>query len=287
MLGLAVRHHVAFTVLISVAVQVLGTALSVIISPRCIDSVGVLGAAAAVAASVAAEGGVPPAGRRAAAAALVCAWALRLSAYLYWRNRPSGVGAAALSLSRTLWSVCAALPAVLLVASDANDVVGVVEAVATLLAVVALVVEALADAQKARWWRRRSGAVDPPVLTAGLWALSRHPNLFGEALFHAAVWALAARGAPCAWATLTVVWGMGWHVALSDDGPVVTAERMRAVVHASSASYRDYVARTSVFVPMPPGAWAAIGPRARSALFESSDWRRGAAQTALVLAAPV
>ncbi|MBV8501936.1 MAG: DUF1295 domain-containing protein [Paucibacter sp.] len=109
-----------------------------------------------------------------------------------------------------------------------------------------LLLEALADAQLARFLRERKD--DSAVMRRGLWAWSRHPNYFGEAC----VWwgfglmALAAGGLPLAW---TLVSPLLMTVLLLKVSGVALLE---SDIVERRPGYRDYAARTSAFVPWPP-----------------------------------
>lgn len=277
------HRHVAATVFSAATAQVLAVVLSVLHgSARAVEAFAVAGAVLAVAASAADVGGIRLASRQGLAAALVTAWASHLSVCLYRRNRPPRTGRWALAASRACWSAGAALPVVLLIAvpwSPASIRLG--EAAAALAALAALVLQAVADAQKHAW--HQGPRSDEPCLMGGVWALSRHPNLFGETAFHVCVWVLCARGAPAQAASFGVLCVMVWHVTRSHDGPLVMLERTKSVLNASSEAYAAYVRDTSVFVPMPRGAWAALGPWARAALLEA-DWSRGAIQLVMASA---
>lgn len=67
--------------------------------------------------------------------------------------------------------------------------IGWIEGVGLAVAAVGLVFEAVADAQLARFRRTH-----PPrtLCRTGLWALSRHPNYFGELVFWWGVWLICA-----------------------------------------------------------------------------------------------
>lgn len=72
--------------------------------------------------------------------------------------------------------------------------VGVLDLAGLIVAAGAIAIEAAADRQLRRFIRARS---DPSqILDKGLWALSRHPNYFGEVLFWWGLWlfGLAANG---------------------------------------------------------------------------------------------
>ena len=135
--------------------------------------------------------------------------------------------------------------------------------------------------EKWRWHVKPDGG---PVVTSGTWSVSRHANYAGEASFHAAMWALCARGAAYPGASCASCVAMVWHLLLSPAGPLVVSERTRAVVFDKDVAYAAYVAATSVVVPMPRALWLALGRAGRGALLERDDWRKGAALTLLATA---
>ena len=120
------------------------------------------------------------------------------------------------------------------------------DAAGLLLAAAGLLVEAVADAQLARFLRGPRAA--DAVMDRGLWAWSRHPNYFGEAC----VWwglgamALSAGGLAAAWCLVSPLM---MTVLLLRVSGVALLERDIA---ARRPAYRDYAARTSAFVPWPP-----------------------------------
>ena len=194
--------------------------------------------------------------------ALLLAWALRLAVHINLRNHGHGedrryramrerhgpgFGLKSLYLVFGLqavlawvvgWPVLAALthPAPL----TPLDIVGVA------LASAGIVVEALADAQLARFLRgpRSEGA----VMDRGLWAWSRHPNYFGEAC----VWwglglmGLSAGGWQAAWCLVSPV--MMTVLLLKVSGVALLEQD----IADRRPAYRDYAARTSAFILWPP-----------------------------------
>jgi steroid 5-alpha reductase family enzyme len=108
-----------------------------------------------------------------------------------------------------------------------------------------LVFEAVGDAQLATYKR------DPnrgPVMDRGLWAWTRHPNYFGDALFWVGIW--IAGGVAAGWipALLTVASpiAMAWFLAF------VTGARLLEQTMMQRPGYPEYAARTSMFIPLPP-----------------------------------
>ena len=201
-----------------------------------------------------------PAGPRALLVlALVAAWAVRLAAYLTARNwnapedhRYQAIRARnqpnfewkslylVFGLQGLLaWIISAPLAAA--VASPAP--LGPLDWAGAALAAFGIVFESVADAQLARFRRDPAGA--GRVLDSGLWRWSRHPNYFGECCVWWGIYllAVASGGAWTAFSplimTLLLLRVSGVSLLEKDIG-----ERRPA--------YRDYVARTSAFVPWPP-----------------------------------
>ena len=110
-------------------------------------------------------------------------------------------------------------------------------------------VEAVADAQLARYRRARArgGPGAPgPVLDTGLWRFSRHPNYFGEALLWWGFWLLAL-DAP--WGGTTVFAPALMTLLLVKVSGVALLDAHMA---ARRPEYAEYMRRTSGFVPLPP-----------------------------------
>ena len=111
--------------------------------------------------------------------------------------------------------------------------------------VLGVVFESVGDAQLAAYKR------DPdrgPVMDRGLWSWTRHPNYFGDA---------------CVWWGLWLAGGLasGWVAGLASVlAPVamtiwlvwITGARLLERTMMGRPGYREYAARTSMFVPRPP-----------------------------------
>jgi steroid 5-alpha reductase family enzyme len=118
------------------------------------------------------------------------------------------------------------------------------DAVAILVMSAGVIVEAAADAQLHRFVRHNR---DPQrFLDRGLWALSRHPNYFGEALVWWGMWLFAVAADPRWWWTCLGALGVTAMITLIS---IPMADRRQA---AKRSGYVGYVLRTSAFVPWPP-----------------------------------
>ncbi len=191
---------------------------------------------------------------------LVWLWAARLFIYLYFRNRgkPEDRRYAEMRSKRSsfwfqslyvvflLQAVLAwviGLPQYGVLLSE--QPLGLLDAVGIALFFYGLIWESLADWQLANFLRNRDNA--GAVMDKGVWRYSRHPNYFGEF---------------CLW------WGIGL-IALAAGawwtlvGPLLLSFFLLKVSGVSlleqdigerRPGYREYVRRTSAFIPLPPRA---------------------------------
>lgn len=190
---------------------------------------------------------------------LVAIWAIRLSAYITWRNwgegedrryqkirqrNEPGFAFKSLYLVFGLQAVIAwiiSLP--LLLAINSPGPLGVLDLVGVALFVIGLIFEAGGDWQLARF--KGDPANDGKVLDTGLWRYTRHPNYFGNAC----LW----------WGFFAFAWAAGgWWSVVS---PILMTFLLLKVSGVSllekdiserRPKYRDYVRRTSAFFPWPP-----------------------------------
>jgi steroid 5-alpha reductase family enzyme len=208
--------------------------------------------------AMAAPAGAP---RRVLLLALLAAWALRLAGHITWRNWGHGEdrryqairarnqpGYAWKSLVyvfllQALLAWVISLP--LLGALRATGPLGIVDALGALLWTVGFLFEAVGDWQLLRF--RAQPAAEGAVLDTGLWRYSRHPNYFGECLLWWGFYLLALGGG--AWWALPAPLLMT--LLLLKVSGVTLLERD---IGGRRPAYRDYVARTSAFLPWPPRA---------------------------------
>ena len=188
--------------------------------------------------------------------ALVAFWALRLSAYITWRNWGEGEDARYQAMRRKyspnfavkslfivfllqgLLAWIIALP--LLAAITGSRPLNPVDALAIVLVLFGTLFESIADAQLAAF-KARPGA-QGRVMDKGLWRYTRHPNYFGEC---------------CVW------WGFylfalaagGWWSILSPLLITFLLLRVSGVVLLEKdiverrPGYREYINRTNAFFP--------------------------------------
>lgn len=222
--------------------------------------------------------------RQCIATLLMAIWGVRLSAFLYARELTrSGPNV----LVRVAWSMLCATPVVIcntrqLEAAEPSRA----EALAVTAALCCVALEHLADSQKAEWFtrkRQKDGAcarpgradVEPPVCHTGMWALSRHPNLFFELAFQWSVY--------CIVRPVDAPWVLFCPVALTVlilvfPGGVLAQEMARERAYGLYPSYVLYCTATPAFFPLPwaKRLMASVAPRAADAVcLEMEVFRTG------------
>ncbi len=103
--------------------------------------------------------------------------------------------------------------------------------------------EAVGDAQLAAF--QRDPANKGRVMDRGLWSWTRHPNYFGEACLWWGLGLIALAVPGSAWALVSPV--LVTVLLLRVSGVNLLEQHM-----ASRPGWKEYAARTSAFVPMPP-----------------------------------
>jgi len=83
--------------------------------------------------------------------------------------------------------------------SSSGRTVGILDVLAFLVTAAAIAVEAGADRQLRSFLAQRKRGL---ILDTGLWALSRHPNYFGEVLFWWGLWLFGLSADPGRWWTI-------------------------------------------------------------------------------------
>lgn len=194
---------------------------------------------------------------------LVTVWALRLSLYLTVRNWGKGEDyryaemRARRGARFPLWSLFgvfwlqAALAWIIARPIDAALAPGAAPGpMATVLAELGLGVwivgfgfETVGDWQLAR--HRADPARRGTVLDTGLWRYTRHPNYFGDAMVWWGHWLVAA-GMGAAWTVFAPV--VMTLLLLRVSGVTLLEKKLTE----TRPAYRDYAARTSAFLPLPP-----------------------------------
>ena len=134
---------------------------------------------------------------------------------------------------------------------------GVIDGVGVGIALTGILVEAIADHQLVRFKREASArhargeSVERPLLTAGLWAWSRHPNYFGEITFWVGLFVIGLAADLGAW------WAAVGPLAMVLLFTGVSVPLLDARLRATRPDYAEHAKRVSAIVPWPPRS---IGP---------------------------
>lgn len=192
-------------------------------------------------------------------AVLLVAWALRLAAYVSWRNWGHGedrryqairarnqpnFALKSLYLIFALQAVLAWLVSAPFLAALAGRAEwSLLDSAGVFVAVAGLAFETIGDRQLAEWKRdpRHRGQ----VMDRGLWRFSRHPNYFGECCVW---WGFFLLAAPVGgwWSVVSPLVMTGLLLKVSG---VALLEKD---IGERRPQYRDYIERTNAFFPGPP-----------------------------------
>jgi steroid 5-alpha reductase family enzyme len=191
----------------------------------------------------------------------LCLWAARLAVYISWRNwghgedrryqeirrnNDPGFALKSLYLVFGLQAVLAWIISLPLLGSlTGQRAPGWLDLPGLALWLAGLVVESVADLQLARF--RADPAHAGTVMDRGLWRYSRHPNYFGECCVWWGFYLLALSAG--AWWSIPAPLLMTL-LLLRVSGVTLLEKDMAE----RRPAYRDYVARTSPFLPWPPQA---------------------------------
>jgi len=191
---------------------------------------------------------------------LVTVWGLRLAGYLFWRNHGKGEDFRYRAMRKrwgprfgliSLFTVFALQGTLMWVVSlsvqlaQTRDTrIGVRAYLGVAVWLVGLVFETAGDLQLARF--KADPASAGKVMDRGLWRYTRHPNYFGDACVWWGLALIAAETGAGAWgligaAVMTALLLKVSGVALLEKSLVKRRE-----------GYREYIARTSSFFPLPP-----------------------------------
>jgi steroid 5-alpha reductase family enzyme len=195
------------------------------------------------------------------ASLLVVVWAARLGIYLFRRimrtkvdHRFDGMRDQPLRFARfwLLQAITVAvvmLPVSYLLDQDDPPGLGAWSIAGGSVGLVGLLLEAVADAQKAAF--RANEENRGRFVASGLWRYSRHPNYFGEMLVW---WGLFLYVVPVLHgaAFALVVGPVFITLLLLFVSGIPLLEKSADEKYGSDAAYRDYKRRTSILVPLPP-----------------------------------
>jgi len=125
--------------------------------------------------------------------------------------------------------------------------IGLVDWIAGTIVIVGMTIEAIADAQLARF--RRDLNQRGKVLDTGLWRYSRHPNYFGDAVVWLGFGIFGVAGASGVWILGSVIGPvLMWLFLLRVSGVAL----LEKTITARRPEYARYMKQTSAFVPWWP-----------------------------------
>jgi steroid 5-alpha reductase family enzyme len=192
-------------------------------------------------------------------AVLVAIWSLRLGTHILRRTR-KGHDDPRYAQLRKEWgdkadqqlliflqiqAGAALVLAIAIMAAAHNPApLGLPDALGVIVAIAAIVGEAVADAQLSAF--KKDPANKGKVCDTGLWALSRHPNYFFEWLFWVA-YPLIGIGYGWSWVALLAPVQMYWLLVHASGIPPLEAHMMRSRPEA----FAEYKKRVRAFWPIP------------------------------------
>ena len=200
---------------------------------------------------------------------MVTVWGLRLAGYLAKRNLGKGEDFRYRAMRRkhgerfaivSLYTVFGLQGALMFVVSlpvtlgqrETDSGAGFIALLGFVVWAIGLYFEAVGDAQLARF--KRDPRNEGRVMDQGLWALTRHPNYFGDCVVW---WGLAIVGSTQGAGVWAFLGALVMTVLLVRVSGVAMLDKLLA---KRKPGYAEYMARTSGFIPLPRGS-----VRARSA----------------------
>lgn len=202
--------------------------------------------------------------------AMVTVWGVRLAGYLAKRNLGKGEDFRYQAMRRkhgerfaivSLYTVFGLQGALMFVVSipvtmgqrNTGAGAGFVALLGFIVWAVGMYFEAVGDAQLARFKRDPENAGQ--IMDQGLWALTRHPNYFGDAMVW---WGLAIVGSSQGAGVWAFLGAAVMTVLLVRVSGAAMLDRLLA---KRKPGYADYMARTSGFIPMPKQSAQVRTPR--------------------------
>jgi steroid 5-alpha reductase family enzyme len=191
----------------------------------------------------------------------VFTWSIRLALYLFSRilrtkvdHRFDGIRESFPRFARfwilqamTAWLV--SLPVILYLGGRIPRTVDLPLVLGGVLALIALVFESVADAQKSAFHNRPEPK--DTFIKTGLWKFSRHPNYFGETMFWWGLF-LAVPPAFSGLQYLAVLGPVFITVLLLFVSGIPLLEKSADAKYGKNPEYQSYKAATSIFIPVPP-----------------------------------
>ncbi|MGI8726415.1 MAG: DUF1295 domain-containing protein [Solirubrobacterales bacterium] len=200
-------------------------------------------------------------GRSLLIAILITVWGLRLAGYIAWRHDGEDKRYAKMRekagepafFVRSLFTVfimqaliawVVAAPVQVAATDPTPPSLGALAVIGAIVWLVGFCFESIGDFQLQRFLANRDSGDE--VLSSGLWRYTRHPNYFGDALGWFGIWLIALESGSAWW---TVIGPVVMTVFLVKVSGVAMTEKNIA---DRRPAYREYIEKTSTFIPMPP-----------------------------------
>ena len=189
---------------------------------------------------------------------LVAVWAARLGTFLYRRIhkagkdarfdeiKPSFVRFLSFWTGQGLWVIVTMAAALSAITTTTRRELGVFALIGFLIWAFGFGIEVVADAQKSRF--RADPANQDRFIHTGLWALSRHPNYFGEIVLWIGV-AVIALPVLRGWQWITLISPLFVTLLLTRVSGVPMLEKRADEKWGGQEDYEAYKERTPVLVP--------------------------------------
>ena len=194
-------------------------------------------------------------------AALVAIWALRLGSFLFRRISADGkdvrfdkikTNPLRFLMTWTLqgaWVILTAASALVIITNNARPPVDVFMTIGVAMWVAGFLIEVVADNQKSAF--RKVPENKGRFINTGLWALSRHPNYFGEILLWSGI-TVVSLPLLSGWQWATIISPFFVTFLLTRVSGIPMLERTGKQRWGDDPDYQAYVKNTPVLVPRPP-----------------------------------
>jgi len=192
-------------------------------------------------------------------AAMVVIWALRLGTFLFLRIRKDGrddrfdeikVKPLRFLFAWTmqgLWVLFTVACALAIITSNSKSTIGLLGTIGIVVWIFGFLIEVIADAQKRTFRANKENS--GKFINTGLWSWSRHPNYFGELWCGVAILALEVLEG---WQWITLISPLFVFLLLTRLSGIPTLTEKANKRWGGDAAYQEYLANTSLLVPLPP-----------------------------------
>ena len=222
----------------------------------------------------------------------VIAWGVRLSGFLFYRilvteedSRFDGIREDLVKFSvfwlfQMVWVFATSLTVIYINGIDDIAALTYADYIGWALALLGLLIETVADAEKFSFRQRRDQDKRDAFIRNGTWAWSRHPNYFGELAFWWGIFitvsqsfATPQRSDPTGYFTLLSPGFITLLLLFGSGLPIVEVTSNKKL--RQSESFRRYRDETSILIPLPPAMWRTLPPWLKAALFEWPMYAEG------------